>query len=55
VIYAIETGSGGIRNIEIFTQIFTDVQAVLKVFLSNLKGCSVGITNGKDMRCKPLK
>jgi hypothetical protein len=42
VIYAMETGSGGMTYIQIFMKIFRGVLAILRLFLSNLK-CNIGI------------
>jgi hypothetical protein len=36
-------------NISDFMKIGTGVQAILRLDLRNLKGCNVGITNGRDM------
>jgi hypothetical protein len=30
-------------------KIGTDVQAILRIYLSNLKACDVGITGGRDL------
>jgi hypothetical protein len=32
-----------------FMKIGTDIQAVLRFCLSNLRGCNVGVTNGRDL------
>jgi hypothetical protein len=39
--YAVETASRGM--------ICTDVQAILRFYLRNLRGCNVGITSGMDL------
>jgi hypothetical protein len=35
--------------IPIFMNIGTGVQEILRFFLRNLRGCNVGITNGRDL------
>jgi hypothetical protein len=42
-------GSDGMIYIQRFMKIGTDVQAILGFCLSNLKGCKVGITDGRDL------
>jgi hypothetical protein len=53
--YAAEFASCGTINIQSFMKIGTGVQTILRFHLSNLKGCNVGITNGIDLCCSPLK
>jgi hypothetical protein len=38
-----------------FMKIATGVQAILRGFLRNLRGCNVGITDGRDLRSAPLR
>jgi hypothetical protein len=33
----------------------TSVQAILRVYLRNLRGCNVGITDGRLLQSAPLK
>jgi hypothetical protein len=33
----------------------TDVQAILRLYLRNLRGCNFGIMDGRDLSCTPLK
>jgi hypothetical protein len=49
MIYTVEIGSGGVIHIQSFTKIGTGVQAILKFCLRNLRGCNVGITEGRDL------
>jgi hypothetical protein len=47
--YIIEVISNGTIYISSFIKIGTGVQAILSFCLSNLKGCNVGITDGRDL------
>jgi hypothetical protein len=51
--YAIEMDSGGTIYIYIykppFMKIGTCVQATLRLCLRNLRGCNIGITDGRDL------
>jgi hypothetical protein len=38
-----------------FMKIVTGVQGILRFCLSNLNGCNVGITDGKETRSAPLR
>jgi hypothetical protein len=38
-----------------FTKTDAGVQAILRFSLRNLRGCNVGITDGRDLLIKPLK
>jgi hypothetical protein len=38
-----------------FMKIGTGVQAILRLRLRNLRGCFVGITDGRNLRSTPLK
>jgi hypothetical protein len=49
MMHAIEMGSGGMIYIQRFMKIGTGVQAILRFYLRNLRGCNVGITDGKDL------
>jgi hypothetical protein len=46
--YAVEMGSDGTTYILSSMNIFTGVQVTLIFFLSSLRGCNVGITNGRN-------
>jgi hypothetical protein len=46
--YAVEMASCGMRS-------GMGVQAILRSCLSNLNGCNVGITDGRDLRSVPLR
>jgi hypothetical protein len=46
---AVEMGSGGMIYTLTSMKIGTGVQAILRFVLSNLKGCNVGITDGRDL------
>jgi hypothetical protein len=47
--YAVEIGSGGMIYIPSLIKFGTGVQAILRVWFSNMKGCDVGIDNGRDL------
>jgi hypothetical protein len=53
--YAVETPSGGMMYIPNFMKICTDVQAILRFCLSNLRRCNAGIIDGRDLCCTPLR
>jgi hypothetical protein len=40
---AVEIGSGGMINTRTFMKIGTGIQAILKLFIRNLRGCNAGI------------
>jgi hypothetical protein len=44
---AVEMASCGMINLISFMEIGTGIQAILRFCLRNLRGCDVGITNGK--------
>jgi hypothetical protein len=44
----------GMIYIPSITNIGTGVQAILSFRLSNLRGCNVGITDGRDLGSMPL-
>jgi hypothetical protein len=50
----VEMGSGDIY-IPSFMKICTGVEGILRLCLSNLKGCNVFITDGRDLRNTLLK
>jgi hypothetical protein len=45
----VEIASCGMIYLPISMNICTGVQAILRMFLSNLKGCNVGNTDGRDI------
>jgi hypothetical protein len=49
MMYAVEMGPDGMTHIPNFMKPCTDVQAILRFCLSNLKGYNVGITGGRDL------
>jgi hypothetical protein len=49
MVYAIEMASGGMIYIPIFMKFGTDVQAMLRFFPSNIKGCNAGFTDGRNL------
>jgi hypothetical protein len=53
--YAVEMVSCGMLSLPGFMKIGTGVQAILRYRLRNLRGCSVGITDGRDFLIKPLR
>jgi uncharacterized protein YraI len=46
---AVDMGSGGMIYLPSFTKIGKGVQTVLRFCLSNLKGCIIGTTGGRDL------
>jgi hypothetical protein len=52
--YAVEMSSCGTIFLPNFMQIGIGVQALLRFCLSNLEGCNVGITGGRDLCSSPL-
>jgi hypothetical protein len=44
--YAIEMGSGGMIYLPSFMKTGTEVQAILRICLTNLKGCNLGVSDG---------
>jgi hypothetical protein len=42
-------GSGGIIHMQSFMKIGAGFQAILRLYLSNLNGCNVGITDGRGL------
>jgi hypothetical protein len=49
MIYAIQMTSDGMTYIPSFVKIYTGIKAVLRFCLRNLRGCNIGITDGKDL------
>jgi hypothetical protein len=47
--YAVEIDSRDMIHIQIFMKIPADIQAILRFSLRKLRGCNVGITNGRDL------
>jgi hypothetical protein len=47
--YAVEIPSCGIIFLPNFMKIGTGVQAILRIFLSNLKDCNVDNTDSRDL------
>jgi hypothetical protein len=47
--YADETASYGMMYLPSFMKIGTGVQAVLKLFLRNLRSCNICIADGRDI------
>jgi hypothetical protein len=45
--YSVEMASGGMIYLPSFMRIATGVQAILKFRLRNVRGCDVGITDGR--------
>jgi hypothetical protein len=43
----VEICSGGMINIQNFMKIGTGVEGIVRFYLSILKGCNVGITDGR--------
>jgi hypothetical protein len=53
--YAVEVASCGMIYIPSFMKIGTGVQVILRFCLRNLRGCNVGITDGRDSSIIPLR
>jgi hypothetical protein len=45
---AVDMGSGGTICMQSYMKIGTGVRGILRFCLSNLKGCNVGISDGRD-------
>jgi hypothetical protein len=52
---AAEMDSGGMIYIPSSMKIGTGIQAILRFFLRHLRGCNVGITDGRDLQSAPLR
>jgi hypothetical protein len=46
---AVELGSGGVIYLPSFMKIGKGIQTILWFGLSNLKGCIIGTTDGRDL------
>jgi hypothetical protein len=55
MIHTVELGSDDMIYLPSFMEIGTGVQAILWVFLRNLRGCNVGITEGRGILVMPLR
>jgi hypothetical protein len=53
--YAVEMDSCGMIYIPSFTRIGTGVQAILRFFIRNVRGCNVHITDGRDFLIMQLR
>jgi hypothetical protein len=51
----VEMASHGMIYIPLFTKISTGIQAISRISLSNLNGCKIGITDGKELYIVPLR
>jgi hypothetical protein len=49
MIYAVQMPSSGMMFLPNFINIGSCIQAIFRIFLSNLDGCNVGITDGRDL------
>jgi hypothetical protein len=47
--YAVEMASCDMIFLPSFTKTGTGVEGILRCFLSNLKGCDVAVTYGRDL------
>jgi hypothetical protein len=47
MVYAVEMASCGMIYIPSFIMTGAGLQAILRVFLKNLRGCNAGITDGR--------
>jgi uncharacterized protein YraI len=53
--YAVEMASCSMIFLPSFMKINKGVQALFRFCLSNMNGCNVGSTNGKDLSNAPLR
>jgi hypothetical protein len=53
--YAADMPSCGMIFLPSFMKTGKDVERILKFRFRNLKGCNVGITDGRDQQNEPLK
>jgi coenzyme F420-reducing hydrogenase gamma subunit len=54
--YAIEMASGGMMYIPCFMMTSsTGIRAILRIWLSNLNGCNISITDGRELCCALLR
>jgi hypothetical protein len=49
MMYTVEMASCGIIRLQSFMKIGTDIQAILRFCLRNMRGCNIDITDGKDL------
>jgi hypothetical protein len=49
MLYAVEVASRGMIYLPCFIETGRGVQAILRFCLKNLRGCDVGITDGRDL------
>jgi hypothetical protein len=47
--YATEVASSGMIYLPSFMKTGTGIQAILRLCFGNLRGCKVGITDGRDL------
>jgi hypothetical protein len=47
--YSVEMASGSMMYIRRLITIDSDVQAILRFWFNNLRGCNVGTTDGRDL------
>jgi hypothetical protein len=55
IIYAVEIALCGVIYLSSFMKMDTGVQAILRFRLRNLRGCDVGIADGRDLWNAPLR
>jgi uncharacterized protein YraI len=55
MLYSFEMASCGIIYLPSFMKIAAGLQAILRFCLRNLKGCNVGITDGRYLRSAPSR
>jgi hypothetical protein len=53
--YVVSMASCGMIYIPSIMEIGTGVQAIVRFNLSSLRGCNIGITEGRDLRSTPLR
>jgi hypothetical protein len=46
---AVEIASGGMINIQSFMNVCMGIQVILRFCLRNLRGCDIGIIDGRDL------
>jgi hypothetical protein len=49
MVYAVQMPSPGMTLLPSFINIATCVKSIFRIFLSNLNGCNVDITDGRDL------
>jgi hypothetical protein len=55
MMYGVEMTSDGMIYIPSFMNIGRGIQAILRLCLRNLRGCNVGITDGRDLSITLLR